>query len=408
MGAIIRNFIHVFKRFKMATFLNVAGLSVAFAAFLVIMMQIDYERTFDRCYPTSDRIFRVDRMRSETDRFGAVVPRAFFDAVVASSPHIEVATMQALAGQYRTYLVAGEEEQRGFRESIQYVYPDFHKLFGLEAVEGDLSLADPEKVIIPESMARKMFGRASAVGQVIHRKDAAACKEDIRDYTVGGVYKDLPVNTQLNNDIYTAYDDWGVKDWHSQQALGYVLLDNPASARLVEEHFNSTFDFTGMYGDIGKSTRLVLTPLTSLYYKPEQAFNKGGNPDTLKLLVVIAFLVIVVAGINYTNFSTSLAPVRIRSINTQKVLGSTQGSLRRALLTEAVGISLVAFGLSLLILAVLNRMQWLSFVEADTRLASHVGLIGVLALISLVVGLAAGLYPAWYMTSFVTTQPPSF
>ena len=79
MKTIIRNFINVLIRFKVATFLNVAGLAVAFAAFIVILIQINFERTFDRCHPTSGRIFRVDLTIPGT--FGTILPRAFVEAV---------------------------------------------------------------------------------------------------------------------------------------------------------------------------------------------------------------------------------------------------------------------------------------------------------------------------------------
>ena len=84
MKTIIRNFLSVLRRFKMATALNVAGLAVAFAAFIVILIQINFERTFDRCHPTSGRIFRVDLTIPGT--FGTILPRAFVEAVIQSSP----------------------------------------------------------------------------------------------------------------------------------------------------------------------------------------------------------------------------------------------------------------------------------------------------------------------------------
>lgn len=91
MKTIIRNFLSVLRRFKMATALNVAGLAVAFAAFIVILIQINFERTFDRCHPTSGRIFRVDLTIPGT--FGTILPRAFVEAVIQSSPHIEAGTL---------------------------------------------------------------------------------------------------------------------------------------------------------------------------------------------------------------------------------------------------------------------------------------------------------------------------
>lgn len=402
MKTILRNFSYVLRRFRLATFLNVAGLAVAFAAFLVIMMQIDYEWNFDRCHPTAERIYRVERNRGEKDVFGSVVPRAFADAVFASSPHIVEYTMLSLPMAPQIYFTVGEGgERRGFRERFALCYPNLVRLFGMEIVEGDPDcLTAPEKVLIPRSLARRIFGNKPAVGQAIHAVDAVGAKDNPHEFTVGGVYRDFPPNTQLNNVIYTAYNDRGKNDWYSQNSLAYLLLDDASSLPSVLENFERTFSYSSHGYE--KETRLDLVPLTSLYYLPDQMsdFVKTGNPSTIRLLLLIGLLVIIVAAINFTNFSTSLAPLRIKSINTQKVLGSSSGFLRAGLVVEAVGISLVAYGVALLLIWLLNTGQVLSFVEADTRLGGHPYLVAGLGGIALLTGLLAGLYPAWYITSF--------
>lgn len=402
MKTILRNFSYVLRRFRLASFLNVAGLAVAFAAFLVIMMQIDYEWNFDRCHSTSDRIYRVDRMRADVDLFGPIVPRAFADAVFASSPHVEAYTLLSMVNTQPLYFTVGEDNDRkGFRENFALCYPGLVKVFDLSILEGDPDcLKDPEKVLIPQSMARRMFGKQPAVGQTIHLADKIRRRDDTRDFTIGGVYRDFPVNTQLNNVIYAAFDKYGEDDWYSQNYMAYLLLDDPSSYNTVMDNFNRTFSYD-KYG-YEKGTRLELVPLPSIYYRPNQSadFTKIGNPSTIRLLLLIALLVIIVAAINFTNFSTSLAPMRIKSINTQKVLGSSSGFLRLGLVVEAVGICLVAYGIALLLIWLLNKGQVLSFVEADTQLSGHLHLIVALGGIALLTGLAAGLYPAWYITSF--------
>lgn len=400
MKTIIRNFLNVLKRFKMATALNVAGLSVAFAAFLVIMMQIEYEWNFDRCYKTSDRIYRVDRVRSSDDVFAPVIPRGTANAVFASSPHVIASSL--INGGVNAYLTVGDgAERKGFREKIQLCYPDLPRILDLDLVEGDPDcMKDPEKALIPQSMARRLFGPASVVGKQVHLQDFIWMKGDVKNITIGAVYQDLPKNTQFDNVIYTAMDKTGENDWYSQNCLAYVLLDSPGSKKVVEDNFNTSIDFTQY--DCPKETRVELVPLADIYYRPGQmaTFMKIGNPDTLKLLVLIALLVVVVAGINFTNFSTSLAPIRIKSINTQKVLGSSVVGLRWALVAESLGIAVLACLLSFGIIALLNNLRVLSFVEADTMLGSHAMLCLLMLGIALLVGLIAGVYPAYYMTSF--------
>lgn len=404
MKTIVRNFLYVLRRFKMATILNVAGLSVAFAAFLIIMMQVNYERTFDRCHPLADRIFRVDRVLEVNDPYSAVLPRAFANAVFASSPHIKASSIQNLLwAQGDTYITVGKDmDKRGFREYFALCYPDIVSIFGFSMIEGDAKcLDDPEKLLIPESMAHRLFGDESAVGKQIYTENNVWGKGHNTTFTVGAVYKDFPKNTQLDNVIYTAMDKAQENDWQSQNFLGYILLDTPESYKAVEDNFNHTFDFE-KYEGMSKDTYLRLVPLTDTYYFPGQLNDivKTGNPDTVKVLFFIALLVIVVAGINFTNFSTSLTPMRIKSINTQKVLGSSVAGLRIALVVEAVGISIISYGVALFIVWVLNDSQLLSFIEADTTPGHYVALLLQLFGVAVGVGLVAGIYPAWYMTSF--------
>ena len=220
------------------------------------------------------------------------------------------------------------------------------------------------------------------------------------NFTVGAVYKDFPENSQMENGIYARMNKHFEDDWLSQNFMGYLLLDSPESRQVVEDNFNSTFDFAKY--NVNKETRLQLIPITDIYYMPGQLddFIKTGNVDTMRLLVLIALLVIVIAGINFTNFSTSLAPMRIKSINTQKVLGSSTASLRASLVAEAVSICVFACLLAFLLTWVLNRTEVLSFVEADTNLLHYIPLLFMVLGISVLLGLVAGLYPAWYMTSF--------
>lgn len=398
MKTLLRNFLSVFRRFRMATFLNVAGLAVAFAAFLIIMMQIEYERDFDRCHPTADRVVRLDRVKNEGDKFAPIIPRAFADAVFESSPHIEKSTL-IMTTWYSFYLKVGEGEKlRGFQEKLALCYPDIVDVFDFTILEGDRNcLQDPDMAMIPESLARRMFDDASAIGQHIVTTQNLG---ESTSMTVGAVYKDFPKNTQLDNYIYLPIDDFGKGDWGTQIFIGYMLLDKPESRQTVEDNFNRTFNFGEHYKS--EDMHISLVPLTDIYYLPTSLVDyiKAGDPSTVRLLLLVALLVILIAGINFTNFSTSLAPVRMRSINTQKVLGSSAGELRMALTGEAVLISLVACLFAFALVYVLNESRWLSFVEADTLLRNHTGLMALLLAVSVGVGLIAGSYPAWYMTSF--------
>jgi len=400
MKTIIRNFISIFKRFKMAMSLNVLGLAVAFTAFVVILIQINYEQSFDRCHPTADRVFRVDL--ESTGTFSVILPRGFIEEVIKSSPHIEAGTLvnPFLDQIYFSTVINGEKV--GFREPINTCHPEMIKIFDFPVIEGDKNcLNDPEKIMIPQSMARKMFGRQSAVGQTLRAEENVWTKENIKEFTIGAVYKDFPGNTQVRNIIYSAIDaNCDLTNFGASNYYCYLLLDKASSAENVVENFNSIFDFK----KIGREEeKIKLVPLTDIYYLNESQDGRifrSGNTETAKLLFGIALLIMVIAIINYTNFSTALTPMRIKSINTQKVLGSTDSTLRKYLLSEAILVSLLSWLLSLFLLWILNATGALPFVEANLGFATNAGIILMAGLIALATGIIAGVYPSRYMVSF--------
>jgi putative ABC transport system permease protein len=404
MKTILRNFFFVVKRFKMATLLNVAGLTVASAAFIVLVMQVSFEYNFDRMHPTSERVYRVDINRESF--WGVIHSRGFVEAVMQSSPHIEAGTLvnPFISEVYFSVLQKGEKI--GFKEAVTTCSPGIVKVFDFHILQGDARcLEEPEKVIIPLSLAQKLFGDKPAVGETLHAEESIWTKSG-ENFTIGAVYKDFPANTQLKNSLYTAMDAaYAINNFDASNFICYLLLDSPSSRELVADNFNATFDFEKISWNKEEKDRLEisLSPLTDIYFMKDiqsPMIIKSGNKETLFILIAIAFMIVIIAAINFTNFSTALAPMRIRSINTQKVLGSDNGVLRTGFLLEAVILSLFSFALSLLAVFFLEKTAFLSFIEADLRLANNLLPIGLAGTFFLLIGLIAGIYPAYYMTSF--------
>ncbi|MDD4848188.1 MAG: ABC transporter permease, partial [Bacteroidales bacterium] len=408
MKSIFRNMLSILRRYKMATILNVIGLSVAFAAFMVIMMQVKYERDFDRCHPTADRVFRVELKSPGT--FSVVLPRAFIEAVLSSSAHIEAGTLiNPYIGEVY-FTLNKDDEKIGFKETVITCHPEIVETFGFPIIEGDANcLQMPDKVMIPESMARKMFGNKKAVGKTIHSEEFIWSKNDgdqeLKDFTVGAVYRDFPGNTQLRNVIYMSIDEnYSKTNFEQSNFICYVLLDDPNSAEDVAANFNKNFDFSNIeYEDEG----IKLTPLTSIYFNTDNQSNSEficGDPAITRLLIGIAILILIIACINYTNFSNAMTPVRMKSINTQKVFGASNFKIRFSLISEAVIISVFSWLMAILWVKIMSDSEALTFIDADIDISHNVLIIIITGIISIIAGIVADLYPSRYITSF----PPAF
>lgn len=392
MKTILRNFFSVLRRFKTASVLNVLGLSIAFVAFMLIMMQVNYDYTFDRSHPNADAIFRVDIVHGSKGS-QAIICRPFARAFTGSSPLIEEGCLLSAWTESRFFYIEDGGQRTSYKEDAWNVTPGVLKVFRFDMLEGsERSLDEPNSVVLPESMARKIFGDESAVGKQLI---SANPMEDAK--IVKGVYKDFPRNSALKNVMYTSmspkenYDNWG--NWNY---FFFVRLGEGMDKAEVLDNFKRNFNAKEAFGNEFEwgeenSLDLRLTSLPDVHFLNNVDFDSmpKASRQTLLVLFSIAFVILIIAGINFTNFSTALTPMRIKSINTQKVLGSSDRTLRGSLLVEAVCVSLFAYLLSLLFLYIIPKTPVVSLVDADISFGAQPMIIAGTAVIAAIVGVLA-------------------
>ena len=397
MKILFRNLLSIVRRFKMATALNILGLSIAFGAFMVIMMQLDYDWNFDKTHPDSDKIYRLEKI-ANTGVYG-INSRPFSDQFIASSPHIVSGTLAAISHKREmSFSVIGDPEQNNYRELALKVYPNYGDVFEFKMIEGKMdAMNQPNTALIPLSLSRKLFGKETAIGRQLKSEDET--------YTIGGVYKDFPRNTIIENSIYYPIAaDEHLHDWGNSLFYTYIRVDDPKNSEYLIENFKNNFDASLLSPGYEwvKEINLRLTPLTDIHYVTDVQFDffpKIGR-QTLWVLLAIAIIILLIAEINFTNFSTALAPMRIKNINTQKVLGAGERTLQTAMISEAVFISLLSFILSVGLVFWFSKSSLAGLVNADLSLSSHITLVTITGIISLLTGILAGIYPAFYTTSF--------
>ena len=402
MKPIVRNLISVARRFKLATTLNIFGLSVAFAAFMVIMIQLDYDYGFDKFHKDSDKIFRMEisGMSLSKTSAQAVICRPFAERFFESSPHIVAGALSQTGAGNIFFHIENYGARNYFKEKIIAVTPEFTDVFTFDLVEGAAdALKTPENIIIPQSLSHKLFGNESAVGKQLVSQEVT--------YTVGAVYRDLPANTVVNNYIYGPIPkDENKQNWNNWNYQVYFRINEAANISQLFENFKRNFDARSIWGESfewdesGMSIRF--TALPDIHYVTDVTYDNTpkASRQTLMILFVIAMVIIAIAAINFTNFSTALTPMRIKNINTQRVLGAKQSTLRLALLFEAIVISLLSYLIAVLFVSIFSNSLLAKLVNADLSLAAHPMIAGGTALVALLTGLFAGLYPSRYMTSF--------
>lgn len=409
MKLMIRNLLYLFKRFKTAVVLNLFGLTIAFAAFLLIVMQVDYEMNYDAMHSKSGRTFRLEANHGEFEH-NAIHCLMFSDAFVNSSAHITDYSYRYPFYGGERYCQIDEVDDQGeakvFKENFQLCLPNISDVFDFHMKEGSVEcLSIPGSVLIPESVAKRLFNKQSAIGKRIRMSGSSGWQPvSTTILTIGGVYKDFPGNTTVQNRIYVPMDQLGLlkSSWQMYANEIYVTLDDPLNKDEVLDHFNKTFDFAKSQMGSAQEIALRLTPLKDVYYTHDTTFdfNPKGHRETNYVLLGIAFLILFIAGINFTNLTTSLIPLRLKTINTHRVLGCSIYKLRAISLIESIVICLISYILALFIVNDLSYTPIANWVDADIRLSQYKGLILLTALIAILTGCLAGLYPAIRSTSY--------
>lgn len=403
MNTILRNLFYTLRRFRMASNLNLLGLSVAFTAFILIMMKVGYERSFDTCYPEADRVTMLAFDLDEEYKAFMVLPRGLVDHVIEQTPGVECGSIYARSW-FDVSFYLDPENPVYFKEEPYGIYKSFVQTVGMEFVAGSADGMDaPDGMLIPESKAKKLFPDGNAVGSYLYRKGKSVLiDEDQVRFRICGVYKDFPENSQFAaNPLLVRMNDYQKGHWTSWNYFAFLRL----KPGVTPEEVNRQIAQLGVNERMKNLSDLELTtyviPITDLYYNlPENDFFKTGNRQHIYLLMSLAFLIIFIASINLINFSTALTPMRIRSINTQKVLGSSVNALRIGLVGESVCIVSLSWLLGLLLVWGLNRTGYLNFLDFTPSLTMYWKPVLVSGLLALLVGVLAGLYPAYYMTSF--------
>lgn len=402
---IVREFWINFIRFKTAGILNVIGLSVAFTAFAVIAIQLVFQNGYDRFRPDADKIFRVELLFPMSLQYCASGPTPIGATLKDQIPLVENYFILTDSHKNVFLLKKTDGSTDKFKELLCNTTEDFPEVAGVEVLEGDAgrALTEPNMLMIPESTARKWFKKETAVGKQIF------CSEEGRDLTIAAVYKDMPKNSVFKNSCYTRFmeqENWG--DWVGQIYVKATTSDRNILQQQVNalkiDPLDQIFEYLHKKEQVEKEGKsyLRVSPLTGIFYDNTVIYDTAdkGNHRNVAVMVAIGLLIILIAGINFVNFSMSLAPTRMKSINTQKVLGATAAVLRLKLIAEAVTYTVIAFFVSIGLLQLFALSGFANLFSVSLAPAHHWEIIGGIGILSVFLGIFAGLYPAFYVTSF--------
>lgn len=400
--SILRNL----KRNKAYAAINIMGLAIGFAAATLIAVYVRSEFTFDKHYPQHERIFRLS-----ANNF-ALSSVAHLNQLKNNIAAIEevVNVMPNPSTSLKT-----ESGKSLAVKDYYYVTEGYSQIFKHEFVLGneETALASPNGLILTETLARNLYGSQNPIGQTLHVNSQISKDE----FQVTGVIKDLPSNTSLRFSaigrlpktfLDQIEDSYSYTTGYSYFKTTVQLTHEQIKAAVEEAMIPVDFERYGSGKTMDQfkteyKSGLMVLPLAEIHLNSNTQFeaSEPGNAQYLYVFLFIAAFVIILAAINYVNLSTAQASKRAKEIGVRKVLGSFRNQLISRFVLESVFIALVSvvigFGLAEAALQLLNSS---GFAHFESNVFQYTKLVVLISAIAVLTGLAAGIYPAFYLTKF--------
>ena len=385
----------VFRKTGVSTLINILGMSVAFAAAMILMVQVKWDATYDKNFEGHEQVFRMENNWMDQGLFSTHIGRPFIERARDASPNIEaICTLQPLGED-----VLYKEGDRVSPITIPMARVDssFFSVFPVEWVEGSAREFDVARTcVINDAFAKMLFGEESAVGKILENGSGESRR-------VIGVFKNTPRNFSAHIGMLLAMGDTDRENVNEWSYAAYLKLKDPSMAKETEDAIYSAL---GEYISSDEETRAEyrkgfrISQIHEAHFERDVRANiASANKAITITLAAIAILLILIAIINFINFAFAEIPFRIKSINTRKVLGEGRASLIGRQLLHAGLIALVAFAIAALIMHVIAGTSWASYVSDSIALKDNIGILILMLGIALFSAVVAGIAPALYSTA---------
>ena len=379
------------RRYKGYSFINIAGLTVGMACFILIFLWVYDELNYDTFHTHSNQLYRI--ILKKADDPG--------DVGIPSAPYI---LPKILKEEYPEIVEVTRVRTRGYPSAVRsgdiafyeqrffFADPSFFSMFSYDFIAGNptAALNNPNSVVVTKEAAQRYFGDENPMGKILHWNNT-------QDLEVTGIIEKVPYNSHLQFDFMVSlqiYDSERLSSWW-READGYVQLQEDVSV-----------------GDLNRKIAGIIQR-----YHPEDEYNialqpvreahlniiQGGRSDRRIVLIfgVIAVMVLAIACINFMNITTARSSIRALEVGMRKVVGARRSDIIRQFLGESMLLSLISFCLAVMLvdlfLPVFNRLQGKEMsLLGSGNMFVYLSLVGV----ALVTGFIAGSYPAFFLSAF--------
>ncbi|RDC65568.1 ABC transporter permease [Adhaeribacter pallidiroseus] len=401
------------RRHKAFSAINISGLALGMATCLLILLFVQHEYSYDRFNTKANRIVRVifrGSIQGDNMEEAHVMPPVA-QTLLADYPEVQEATRLRQYGSPR--IVYGN---KSFRENaFAFVDANFFQVFTLPFVQGDpkTALIQPNSIVISQEVARKFFGTADPMGKVLFFKDFNASLK------VTGVIAKMPANAHFHFDVFASmasFPDAKSPSWMISEFYTYLVLPQGYSYKQLEAKLPQVVEkYMGpqllqamgtslaQFRQNGNDLGLFLQPLTSIHLNSHLKGELGNNSSMqyIYIFAAVAVIMLLIAAINFMNLSTASASKRAKEVGIRKVLGSVKKELITQFLTESVLLTSMGLALAVgLVYLALPLFNSLAGINLSLNFISNAWLLPSILFFGLFVGVLAGSYPAFFLSSF--------
>jgi len=403
------------KKDKLFAAIKIGGFAVGIAACLLIALFIRNEVGYDQHYTNKNQIYRVvlEGMYKGEVMKSTHFQLPFADALQSDFPEIikagKINTIEIFGAGKRGMRLSGAK-QNNLEEGFLLADQEAFEILEVKLEQGNPNtvLANPRSIVISESKAAKYFEHGKVVGETIILDN-----DPSKPYTVTGVMSDAPKNSHLTYDFLLPIEDTNV-NWTNQNYFTYVLVDSKADIQQLEKKMVSIVEDYIIpaqrergrapdFIDVLRTMEYKLQPVTDIHLYSDIKMADGlkhGDIRFIWLFAAIAGFVLLLAVINFINLSTAKSANRAKEVGLRKTIGAYKSNLVVQFMTESIMFSFVSFILGVL-------LAWALLPSFNTIASKTIEMpwsawwfIPILLVAALLVGSLAGLYPAFYLSSF--------
>ncbi|MEJ2636786.1 MAG: ABC transporter permease [Calditrichia bacterium] len=384
------------KRQKVYSFINIAGLAIGLACFILIILYIRYEFSYESHHLNADRIYRVNVVQQHPNGIfrlsHSMVPLG--KALAEEIP--EIADYARIFNYGKAFVKY--QEKKFNEDNIVFTDQGFLNIFTIPVIAGnkETALTNKFSLAITESMAKKYFGDQNPVGQTL-------LIDNEYPLQVTAIIKDFPKNTHItagflvsfNTLVEIAGEDF-MDNWITTNLMTYVMISGNQNLIEIENKIENIYQARAT-PEVKKTFELEQLRRIHLYSQ----VTSYGDIRNVYIFLAIGILILLIASINFMNLSTARSARRANEVGLRKVVGANQGQLIKQFIGESIFITFLALFLALFIVeSFLPVFRNLTGQELIFPAASDWHFYGLLFIISLSVGFLSGSYPALYLSSF--------